>query len=338
MRKVDWCQTRGHRGQRNVSIFCSAFSFTHVLPKAIQQGPEAGPSKPSKKNSGKHRFPAPVLGSKRKRHDSPEASAAPNDRPTTPPPPTLPLASRPASPSYPTRKKQKKEKRSLPADEATNATDDSSAPGFKPDRKGKRKADAAAEPSQSISRTIEANETHGGETADTEDNVLTDKPAKKAKGEKKDKKRKVVAEETPSTDLEEASAPSEESSKKKRKRRVTEGPTDLAVVPAAAVEVIDATVIQPEASNVTSGTDVPALKKDKKKSKKGKEEQRVAESADLEVEDGSSPDAAATVEPAPSVVAKRKRTSKNKTLKSTNDALEDSGTTLPIEGTSTHTL
>ncbi|EIW63046.1 uncharacterized protein TRAVEDRAFT_17521 [Trametes versicolor FP-101664 SS1] len=302
--------------------------------QSIQQEPEAGPSKPSKKNSGKHKSPAPVLGSKRKRHDSPEASAAPSDRPTTPPPPTLQPTSRPASPSYPTRKKQKKEKRSLPTDEAINTTDDSSAPSSKPDRKGKRKADAIAESAQSISRTTEVNEIHGGETADTEDNVLTDKPAKKAKGEKQDKdkkdKKKVVAEETPSTDLEEASAPSAESSKKKRKRRVTEGPIDVAVAPAAAVEVIDATAAQPESSKVTSSTDAPALKKDKKKSKKGKEVEKVAEPASLE--EGPSPDGVATVEPAPSVVVKRKRTSKSKALESTNDSLEGSETTtLPIE-------
>ncbi len=240
-----------------MSVLCLQCMFLYSLSaKAAQQEPEAGPSRPSKKATQRPKSPAPILGSKRKRHDSPEASAVPDARPTTPPPSTLQPASRPASPSLPIKKKRKKEKRSLPADEATHSTDNSTAPASKPDRKGKRKADAAAEPTQSISHTFESNETHGGETADTEDNVLTDKPAKKAKGEKKDKKdkkKKVVAEDIPSTDLE-VSAPSDESSKKKRKRRATEGPADVAVITAATAEAPDATAGLPEASEVTTGT------------------------------------------------------------------------------------
>ncbi|KAI0633377.1 hypothetical protein C8Q77DRAFT_1157588 [Trametes polyzona] len=216
--------------------------------------------------------PAPAIGSKRKRHESPEASAASSSRQTASQLPAQPIQ-RPPSPAPPAKKKQKKDKRPR-VEEAASETD--GAPAVlvsKPDKKGKRRAEAIPESDNSNMPMDDVAELRGGEVADTEDNVNVEQVSKKAK-EKKEKKKKSSAKDVPLTDVSGASAELPVLSKKKHKRKQVEE-TERATVGETADSSADASVPEAESSNTAE------VRKEKKKKKaKGAEPAALADAAE----------------------------------------------------------
>ncbi|KAI0356191.1 hypothetical protein OH77DRAFT_1423786 [Trametes cingulata] len=216
-------------------------------------------SKPTSNGLAETAEPTVASGTKRKRHESPEASVASSSR--SPAPVTLVRAPAPASPppSSPARKKRKKEKRPKVPEAAPATSETLAVPLVKADKKSKRRADASADPEHQSPPVADASEPPEGVAADVEDNTVPDEPTKKVK-EKKEKKKKGRSHDASEVALE-PPAPPEKSSKKKRKQRDAEESVET-----GSVASVDVPLAEPTAE---SSKRAGAAHKEKKSKSKG---------------------------------------------------------------------